>query len=152
MHHIFFPPRLQVVAAQQHPDCFPPHLWNQFSFHRLFGDQTHRPARLALRRIAAHHGNDPLLFRRIQQLFGSTPAPLVKRLLQATLLISMSNSPDRLSGQMHDPGHDRSRLSGCQLIQGDRTQDHSHLLNPGAKDLPNRFLILAGKLEVDRAS
>jgi hypothetical protein len=53
---------------------------------------------------------------------------------------------------MHDPSHHGSRLSRCQLIQGDRTQDHSHLLNPGAKDLLNRFLILAGKLEVDGAS
>ena len=29
---------------------------------------------------------------------------------------------------------------------------HFPQLNPGAKDLPNRFLILAGKLEVDGAS
>jgi hypothetical protein len=64
----------------------------------------------------------------------------------------MGNPPDCLSGKMHDPSHHRGRLSRCQLIQGDRTQDHSHLLNPGAKNLPNRFLILAGKLKVDGAS
>src|ERR1039458_5307737 len=38
-HHIFFPPRLEVVAFQQYPDCLPSHLRNQFSLDHFFGQQ-----------------------------------------------------------------------------------------------------------------
>src|SRR5207249_11722761 len=36
-HHIFFPPRLQVVAFQQDPNRFSPHPRNQFALHHFFG-------------------------------------------------------------------------------------------------------------------
>ncbi len=34
-HHIFFPPRLQVVAFQQDPDGFSPDPWYQLAAHAL---------------------------------------------------------------------------------------------------------------------
>src|SRR5947207_11429135 len=59
-HHIFFPPRLQVVALQQNPDCLPPRFGDQFAFDRFLDDQTHGPARPTFRRLTADHGNDTL--------------------------------------------------------------------------------------------
>ena len=53
---------------------------------------------------------------------------------------------------MDDPGNDRGRLSRGQLLQGNRPEHDPNLLNPGAQDLPNGLLILAGQLEVDGAS
>src|SRR3954449_6052346 len=58
--HIFFPPRLEVVAEEKNTDGFSPHLWHQFAFDCFFGDQPHGPPRPAFRRIATDHGNDPL--------------------------------------------------------------------------------------------
>ncbi len=53
---------------------------------------------------------------------------------------------------MHHPCNRRSRQSRTQLLQGNRPEHDPNLLNPGAQDLPNGLLILAGQLEVDGAS
>jgi hypothetical protein len=59
-HHIFFPPRLQVVAFQQDPDRLSPHPRHQFAPDGFFGQQAHRPARPTLWRRRAGHGDDAL--------------------------------------------------------------------------------------------
>src|ERR1035437_7363249 len=60
-HHIFFPPRLQVVVEQENPNGFPSHLGDQFSFDDLLGHQPHRPSSAPSGWSAANHGNDQLL-------------------------------------------------------------------------------------------
>src|ERR1700738_2648005 len=52
-HHIFFPPRLEVVAFQQHPDGLPADVRNQFALDHFFGQQPHRPTCPPLRRRRA---------------------------------------------------------------------------------------------------
>src|ERR1019366_7476706 len=52
MHHIFFPPRLQLVALEQNPDCLSAHIGYQLAFDRLFGDQADRPTGPAFRRLS----------------------------------------------------------------------------------------------------
>jgi len=43
-----------------------------------------------------------------------------------------------------DFGNGWSGLSRGQLLQGNRPEHDPNLLNPGAEDLPNGLLILAG--------
>ena len=64
-HHIFFPPRLQIMCLQQDADCLSSYLQDQFPLDRLFGNQAHAPSRLPRRRWAAHHGDHPLALARV---------------------------------------------------------------------------------------
>src|ERR1035437_2850230 len=70
-HHIFFPPRLQVVVLQKNPDCFSTHARHQLSFDGLFNDEAQAPPGVAFGRFAADHGYNALLFRGVKQ-FGGT--------------------------------------------------------------------------------
>jgi hypothetical protein len=45
-HHIFFPPRLQIMIPEQNADRFPPHLPHQLLLHRFLGDESNAPPRL----------------------------------------------------------------------------------------------------------
>ena len=140
------------MAAQQYPDCFASHLRDQFSLDRLLGDQAHGPTSLPRRRIAAHHGDHPLLFRSIQEFLRSAPRTLIEGLLQSALLVSVGDAPNGLRRQVDDLGDYWGGLSRGQLLQGNRPEHDPNLLNPGAQDLPNGTLILTGQLEVDGAS
>jgi hypothetical protein len=46
-HHIFFPPRLEVVAGKDNTDLFAAYLVDDATAHRLLGDEPRRPARVA---------------------------------------------------------------------------------------------------------
>src|SRR6202023_3590597 len=50
-HHIFFPPRLQVVAFEQDPNRFSSYPRYQLALDRLCGDQAHGPAGMSLWRL-----------------------------------------------------------------------------------------------------
>src|SRR6266581_2461580 len=76
-HHIFFPPRLQVVAFQQNPNRLPSHARHQFAFHHFFGQQAHRPARAALRWWATRQRHDALPVLHIQQDRFPRAGPLI---------------------------------------------------------------------------
>src|ERR1039458_4161527 len=65
-HHIFFPPRLQVMTLEQDADRFPAHPRRQLPLHCFLGNEAHTPPRPAFRRRAAHHRDDPLALPRIQ--------------------------------------------------------------------------------------
>src|SRR5438105_1251404 len=60
MHHIFFPPRLEIVVEQQDANSFSSDRGNQFPLHRFFGHQPHRPAGTPLGGISADHGDNAL--------------------------------------------------------------------------------------------
>jgi hypothetical protein len=64
----------------------------------------------------------------------------------------MGDAPNGLRRKVDDPGNYGGGLSRGQLLQGNRPEHDPNLLNPGAQDLPNGLLILAGQLEVDGAS
>jgi hypothetical protein len=140
------------VAGQQNPDGLAPHSWNQFPFHGLLGDQPDRPPRLPLRRLTTHHRNDALLFGGIQQLLGAASLPLVQGTLQASLLIAMSDPPDRLGRKMNNPSHHRRGLACRQLLQGNGPEHHPNLLNTGPKNLADCFLVFPGHLKLNGAS
>jgi len=132
------------MAAQQHPDCLASNLRDQLSLDRFLGDQAHGPTSLPGRWIAAHHSDDPLLFRSIQEFLRTASGTLIEGLLQSALLVSMGDAPNRLRRQVDDLGNDWRGLSRGQLLQGNRPEHDSNLLNPGAQDLPNSLQILAG--------
>src|SRR5215467_864407 len=95
-HHIFFPPRLEVVVKQQNPYRLPSYLRHQFTLHRFFGHQANRPPGATLWRIATDHGDNALFLVSIQHLGGAWPLLLVKRTLQASPLIAMAESANGL--------------------------------------------------------
>jgi hypothetical protein len=96
MHHIFFPPRLQLVALQQNSDCLSAHLGNQFPFDGLFGDQADGPSGTAFRRFAADHGDNTLLLWAVENLPGSRPLFGVDGGIQAVAHVAMGDLADRL--------------------------------------------------------
>src|ERR1019366_1219629 len=65
-HHIFFPPRLEVVVEQQDPDGLTPNAGHQFAFHGFLGYQTHGPSRAPFGRITTNHRNDPLFLAGVE--------------------------------------------------------------------------------------
>jgi hypothetical protein len=65
MHHIFFPPRLQVVAFQQDPHRLSSHPRHQLAFHRLFRQQANGPPCPAGGRRTAHQRHDALALLRV---------------------------------------------------------------------------------------
>src|SRR5215467_7552271 len=72
-HHIFFPPRLEVVVEQQNPNRFPSHPGNQSPLYGLLGHQAHRPTGAAFWRIATHHSDDPLFLAVVQDRLRTGP-------------------------------------------------------------------------------
>src|SRR5258708_638327 len=95
-HHIFFPPRLEVVVEQQNPDCFPSHSWNQSPPHGFLGHQSHGPPGPAFGRVAAHHGNDALPLAVLQQCGRSGSLLLVDGSFEPPLLVAMADLPNGL--------------------------------------------------------
>jgi len=70
-HHIFFPPRFQLVALQQDPNCLSSHIRDQLALDGLFGDQADSPASPAFRRLAADHGDNALFLGVVENLLRS---------------------------------------------------------------------------------
>jgi hypothetical protein len=99
MHHIFFPPRLQLVALQQNSDCLSAHLGNQFPFDGLFGDQADGPSGTAFRRFAADHGHNTLLLWAIENLLGSRPLFGVDGGIQAVAHVAMGDLANRFGSK-----------------------------------------------------
>jgi hypothetical protein len=99
MHHIFFPPRLQLVALQQNPDCLSAHFGHQLALDSLFGDQADRPTGSAFRRLTADHGNDALLLGAIENLLGSRSLFGINGGIQTVIGVAMGDLADRLSGK-----------------------------------------------------
>ena len=96
-HHIFSPPRLQVVAFEQDANRLPAYPRHQLSLHRFFHQQTHRPSCPSFRRLAAHHGDDALFLTRLQQFGVPRPLLLIQHPLQAAVTVSLRDGSD-LSG------------------------------------------------------
>ena len=145
-HHIFFPPRLQVVAFQQDPDGFSPYPWYQLAFDHLFGQQAHRPARPSRRRLATSHRNDALSLFPIQRRSCPRPGGVIQCALQPALLIALADLPHRF-GRKSQTGRRRWRgLSCIHLSQSQSSQHGPHRLKTAAQQLVQLLSIPPGKL------
>jgi hypothetical protein len=115
MHHIFFPPRLQLVALQQNPDCLSAHLGNQLPFDRLLGDQADGPTGASFRRFAADHGDDTLLLGAVEDLLCPRSLLRVDGGTQAVVHVAMGDLADRLGRKGKRLGDLRRAETGGKL-------------------------------------
>src|SRR6516164_6786047 len=90
-HHIFFPPRLEVVVQKQDPDRLSADAGDQFAFDRLMDNQPHRPAGPSPGRLAANHGDDPLSLALIENGGSARARLFVEGGLQSTLSIAVAD-------------------------------------------------------------
>src|SRR5689334_9208247 len=90
-HHIFFPPRLEVVVEVQNPNGFPSHPGDQPPLDGLLRHQAYGPAGAAFRRIAAYHSDDPLLLGIVEHGGGARALLFEQRRLQTALLVPARN-------------------------------------------------------------
>src|SRR6185503_11667654 len=58
-HHIFFPPRLEVVVLEKNADGFSSHAGRQFALDGFLRRQPDGPTGAAFGRIGANQGDDP---------------------------------------------------------------------------------------------
>src|SRR5215467_13426395 len=128
-HHIFFPPRLEVVVEQQNPDRLSSHPRNQLSFHRFFGYQTDRPARATFWRGGAHHCDDPLLLVVVQHFGGAGPLLLIKRAVESGLLVTVAEPANRLCRDRDGLGNMGSTDTLCQLQERQGPENNADLLH-----------------------
>src|SRR5215472_2742277 len=142
-HHIFFPPRLEVVAEKENADGFPAHTRHQSPSDGFFGYQSHRPPGETLGWIAANHGDDALFLAVLQQSFGSRTLLLVKRPLQTAFAVAMADLPDRLRRQRHHTRNLGSAHALSELEKRHCPQHNSHLLHTAAEQSP-QFLFVFG--------
>src|SRR4051794_19342368 len=105
IHHIFFPPRLQVVVLKENPDCLASDVGDQLSLDGLFRDQAHGPAGVPLRRRAVHHSHDALALAAVQQRPGSRSWPVIQRPVQPLLLVTPANLTNGFRRQMQSTAH-----------------------------------------------
>src|ERR1700721_870286 len=95
-HHIFFPPRLQLVALEQNPDCLAAHPGHQFALDSFFHNQAPRPTGPPCRCLTANHGNDALLLGIVENLVGPRPLLVVEGGAQTVTVVPMGDLTDRL--------------------------------------------------------
>jgi hypothetical protein len=58
MHHIFFPPRLRILAFKHEPHRLRTDVRDDAVLHGLFGKELHRPAGASFRRLGACQRHD----------------------------------------------------------------------------------------------
>ena len=131
--HIFFPPRLELVAEQKNPDGFPPHLWHQLAFHRFFGNQPDGPPRPAFRRVAADHGDDALARFGVQQTLCPRTLFVIQGAFQPGILLAPCDFPHRLGCQMDIGGHLGTAFAFMKLAQSQTPQYDAHRLDSAAQ-------------------
>ena len=125
-HHIFFPPRLQVVAFQQDPNGLSANSRNQFAFDNLFGQQPHCPTRPSFRRRRTDYGDNLLALALVQGRSFARTRGVEQRSLQPFLLIPLTDLPDRFGGKTEIPTHNRRGPSFIHLAQGQGAQYRAH--------------------------
>src|ERR1700677_4247871 len=144
-HHIFFPPRFQVVAFEQDSNRLSSHPWHQLALHRLLGEQAHRPPCPALGRRTADQGNDALPLLGIQSCLFPRSRPLIHGSLEPALLIALAGQPNRLRGQAHVAGYLTNRLPIRQLSQYQGSQHGSYRLQTAAQQVIQLLLLRLGQ-------
>src|SRR5215813_7985013 len=131
-HHIFFPPRLEVVVEEQDPNGFSSHPGDQPAFDRFLRHQPHRPAGAAFRRIATHHCNDPLLLGTVEHGDCAGTLFFKERRFQTVPLVTTRNRADGLGSERDDLGNPRCTGPFGQLQERQCAQDDPNLLHTAA--------------------
>src|SRR5215468_3477156 len=90
-HHIFFPPRLQIMCPQQDADRLPSHLRHQLSLYRFLSNEPHAPSCLPRRWRTTHQGDNPLTLAGIQSPLLAGAWLLIQGRLQPLFLIAPSD-------------------------------------------------------------
>src|ERR1700738_4210797 len=141
-HHIFFPPRLEVVAEQQNPDRFASYARDQSLLYGMLGHQAHGPAGMAFRWTGADHSDDPLFLAVFKQRRRARSFLLIDSPLEAALHITMPHLSNRLRRQRYELGYARRTDALPQLQQRHGAQYRPHRLNATAQHLLEFSLIL----------
>jgi hypothetical protein len=129
-HHIFFPPRFEIVVQEQDPNGFSSHAWNQSPLHGFFRHQAHGPSGATFGRIAANHSDNSLLLAVLQQRGRAGPLFLIERAFEAILLVAVTDLANRLCRQWNHPGDTRRADTLGQLQQSHRPEDYPHCCTP----------------------
>src|SRR5215469_4776031 len=98
-HHIFFPPRLEVVVQKQDANRLSADAGDEFPLDRLLDDQTHGPAGPALGRVGAHHGNDPLLLAPVEHRCRTRAVSFIEGRIQSVFLIAVADVANGLGSE-----------------------------------------------------
>src|SRR5262244_4454916 len=83
--HIFFPPRLQIVAQQENPNGFPSYPRNQFALNGFLCHQAHRPTGSSFRRTATYHCNQTLFLALVEHFRCTRPRSFIQCPFQTAL-------------------------------------------------------------------
>jgi hypothetical protein len=134
-HHIFFPPRLEVVAFQQDANGLSTHIRNQFAFNNLFGQQSHRPACPAFWGRRADYCDYPLLLLLVQGRSFARSGGIEQRPLDSTLLKALADLPHGLGGEHQVGTHRRRGLPLIHLKQRQSAYYRAYRLQTAAEQL-----------------
>jgi hypothetical protein len=151
-HHIFFPPRFQVVAFQQYLYGLPSYVWNQLAPDRFFGQQPHCPACPSLRRWPAGYRDDALPLLLIQRRSLTRTRAIEQRTIQAALLVAFADLPHRLGRKPEADTHRRGGPSIVHLPQSQHPQYRPHRLQTAAQQLVQSLAITPGKLKTQSSA
>src|SRR6267142_3243802 len=134
-HHIFFPPRFQVVLLEQKTNTFSSDLPCQLALLGFLGHQPYRPTRLAGRRLSTNHGDDALLLRFFNSGSRTRSWTIIEGRHQPLFGIASANPPHPLSAQVHTAGYCGWGLAGIQESQALGSLDDSHSLYSAPQQL-----------------
>lgn len=123
-HHIFLPPRFEVVAEKQNSNGLASNSWNKPPFHGLFRNQAYCPAGVSFGRTAADHCDDPLFLAVLQQRGRARSFFLIEGPPQPALNLPMTHLTDWLRGQRDEFGNARRAHAAGQLQQR-KSAEHS---------------------------
>jgi hypothetical protein len=134
-HNIFFPPRLEIVASQQHSNGLSAHSRNQLAFDNFFGQQPHRPTHPSIRRGRADHGDNLLALALIQSRSFARTRGIEQRPIQSLLLIPGADLPHCLGRESQVSAYRGRGLSLIYLTQSQGAQYGAHRLQSAAQQL-----------------
>src|SRR5579864_3331002 len=141
-HHIFFPPRLKVVAEKQNPNGFASDPRNQPFLYGVLCHQSNCPAGMTLRGAGTDHGDDTLLLAVFQQGSRTRSFLFMEGAIQSAFDVPMPHLPNRLRRQRYKLCDTRSAHSSCKLQQRHGAQNGTHRLNTPVQKLLECLLIL----------
>jgi hypothetical protein len=91
-HHVFFPPRFELVLCQDHPHRFAADLVDYAALDRVFGEQPNRPSSAPVRWRPAHQRDQCSLLRAVQFGLAAGPRLLAERVVQASGQVALGHS------------------------------------------------------------
>src|SRR6266568_3835474 len=145
-HHIFFPPRLQLVAGQHSADRLSAYLGDDPSSDCLLGDQHQRPSRPTRRRRCADHRYDRCLLLGIEQLRLLRPRVLAQRFRKPALQVPPPDPPYFPRVCTHGAPRVRHGPASVQQLKNASSPPHSRGNSLPAQRL-QRDPVLGRKLE-----